>query len=39
MSRHRVRSPRADRRYFRETSNWTKQINTAKFTPRGGIRL
>lgn len=37
--KRKVRSPRSDRRYFRLTSNWTKSINTAEFTPRGGIRL
>lgn len=35
----RARSPRQDRRYFREVSNRTARLNVTTKVPRGGIRL
>lgn len=37
--RRRVRSPRADKRYFRLTADRTRAINTSVTVPRGGIRF
>lgn len=39
MKRTRVRSPRADRRYFRMTADRTRDVNTDVSLPRGGIRF
>ncbi|QXN75146.1 hypothetical protein [Microvirus mar31] len=33
------RTPRSDRRYFREVANRTSRLNTPSSVPRGGIRL
>lgn len=40
MYRRRINTtPRSDRAYFRLTANWTRLVNTSRYTPRGGIRL
>lgn len=39
MARHRVSSPRRDRRIFRMTYDRTNSLNFVKNSPRGGIRL
>lgn len=37
--RSRVKSPRADKRWFRMTADRTRSVNTSVTVPRGGIRF
>ena len=39
MLRSRVRSPRADKRFFRITADRSRSVNTSVTVPRGGIRF
>lgn len=39
MRRHRIRSPRRDKRIFSRTAKSAKAINLAPRVMRGGIRL
>lgn len=39
MKRDRVRSPRADRRWFRMTADRTRKVNVEPNVSRGGIRF